>query len=46
MIPTLAALGEKLDLITMLVPLALAGLLTGMLFLALSIAEWFNDRNP
>jgi hypothetical protein len=45
MIPELTALGEKLGFATVLVPLALGALLTAMVFLAHSIAEWFDDRN-
>jgi hypothetical protein len=45
-IPNLTELAEKLDLAGVLVPLVLAALLTGLVFLAPSVAQWFDERNP
>jgi hypothetical protein len=45
-IPNLAELAEKLGLAGVLVPLVLAALLTGLVFLASSVAQWFDERNP
>ncbi len=46
MIPNLTALAETLGLPAVLVPLVLAGLLTGPVFLAQSIPQQFDERNP
>jgi len=45
-IPNLTALAETLGLTAVLVPLVLAGLLTGPVFLAQSIPQQFDERNP
>ena len=46
MIPNLAELAEKLGLVGVLVPLVLAALLTALVFLAPTVAQWFDERNP
>jgi len=46
MIPRLLVLGEQLGFGASLLPLAFAVLLTGMVFVAQSLAHWFDDRNP
>jgi hypothetical protein len=46
MIPELTGLGEQFGLGVALVPLAFAALVTGIVFAAQSLAQWFNDRNP
>ena len=46
MIPDLAALREQFGLAVALVPLVFAVLVTGMVFAAQSVAQWFEDRNP
>ena len=46
MTPNLTALAETLGLPAELVPLVLAGLLTGPVFLTQSIPQWFDERNP
>lgn len=46
MIPNLSELAEKPGLAGVLVPLVLAALLTGLVFLVPSIAQWFDERNP
>ena len=46
MIPNLTELAEELGLAAVLVPLVLAALLTGLVFLAQSVAQWFDERNP
>jgi hypothetical protein len=45
-IPNLAELAEKLGLAGLLVSLVLAALLTALVFLAPSVAQWFDERNP
>jgi hypothetical protein len=45
-IPNLAELAEKLGLAGVLVPLVLASLLTGLVFLVPSVAQWFDERKP
>jgi hypothetical protein len=45
-IPNLAELGEKLGLAGVLIPLVLAALLTVLVFLVPSVAQWFDERNP
>jgi hypothetical protein len=45
-IPNLAELAEKLGLAGVLIPLVLAALLTGLVFLVPSVAQWFDERNP
>lgn len=46
MIPQLTELWEKLGPSAVLVPFVLGLTLTGLLFLAQSVVEWFRDRNP
>jgi hypothetical protein len=46
MIPELTALAQTLGVSAVLIPLALGVLVTGMVFLAQSVAAWFDDRNP
>jgi hypothetical protein len=45
-IPNLAELAEKLGLAAVLVPVVLAALLPGLVFLAPSVAKWFDEPNP
>jgi hypothetical protein len=42
----MTALVEKLGFNAVLVPFTLAGLLTGLVFLAQSVAPRFDERNP
>ena len=44
--PELVAIGEKLGFAAVLAPLGLGVLLAVAVFLAQSVTEWFNDRNP
>ena len=44
MIPTLTELAHKLGVSAAFVPVALAGVLTGIVLLVPSIAQWFDDR--
>ena len=46
MIPNLAELAQKLGLAGVLVPIVLAALLTGPVFLVPSVPQWFDERNP
>lgn len=46
MIPQVADLWDKLGPSAVLVPFLLGALSTVVVLLALSIAEWFRDRNP
>ena len=46
MIPALTDLAAKLGVNAALVVLAFAGLLTGIVLLAQSVARWFEDQNP
>jgi hypothetical protein len=45
-IPNFGRTREKLGLAGLLVPLVLAALLTGLVFLVPSVAHWFDERNP
>jgi 2-hydroxychromene-2-carboxylate isomerase len=44
MIPTLTELAQKFGVNTTFVPVALAGVLTALVLLVPSIAQWFDDR--
>jgi len=44
-IPNLTELAEKPGLTVVLVPLALAVLLTGLVFPVQTVAQWFYERN-
>lgn len=46
MIPQLPALVDQLGFGISLLPLAFAVLVTGMVLVARSLAQWFNDRKP
>ncbi|HKW35206.1 MAG TPA: hypothetical protein VJN92_19500 [Candidatus Acidoferrum sp.] len=46
MIPTLPELVDRLEVNPVIVPLMLAGLLTGMVLVFQSISQWFDERNP
>ena len=46
MILNLAELAEKLGLAGVLVSLVLAALLTALVFIAQSVAQWFDERKP
>jgi len=46
MIPGLAAPREQFGLGVALVPLVFAVLVTGIVFAAQLLAQWFEDRNP
>src|SRR6266404_2370073 len=45
MIPSLTELAEELGFTAVLVPLVFAGVLTGLMCVAQSIAQWFDERN-